>query len=298
MSLALLKRLLLPSRPPSPPGSKSLHSSCDVGEPKTSSLNDTDSEVTLDVEAQCNGLSLGETSKRRFTPSPRMISDAIIGLSDGLTVPFALTAGLSSLGDTRLVVLGGLAELIAGAISMGLGGFIGAKSEAESYRATVTGAKEVIQTSPSQVSSIVQSVFKPFGLGVQTAEDVFQSMQDSPERMLDFIMRFHYQQVEPDTSRPFVSAATIAAGYFFGGFLPLLPYFCVKRNEVLLALWWSIGIMVVALFAFGWTKTGIVCGWSGNHNFWKCAKGALQMVVIGSMAAGAAVGLVRAINHN
>ena len=68
--------------------------------------------------------------RRSFRPTPRMISDAIIGLSDGLTVPFALTAGLSSLGDTRLVVLGGLAELIAGAISMGLGGFIGAKSEA------------------------------------------------------------------------------------------------------------------------------------------------------------------------
>jgi hypothetical protein len=100
--------------------------------------NDSESERTLDVEAQqtsddCRSpQDVAKKSKRkgRFNPSPRMISDAIIGLSDGLTVPFALTAGLSSLGDTRLVVLGGLAELIAGAISMGLGGLLGAKSEA------------------------------------------------------------------------------------------------------------------------------------------------------------------------
>ena len=102
---------------------------------------------------------------------------------------------------------------------------------------------------------------------------------------------------EPATSRPFVSAATIALGYFIGGFIPLLPYFCVKRVEVLLALWWSIGIMAFALFIFGWVKTGVVSGWRGRKNILEGLNGGIQMVVVGGVAAGAAVGLVRAINH-
>ena len=111
-------------------------------------------------------------------------------------------------------------------------------------------------------------------------------------------MRFYHQAPEPDTSRPFVSAGTIAMGYFVGGLVPLLPYFCVKRNEVLLALWWSIGVMVIALFAFGWVKTGVVSGWRGQAKVLACVKGGLQMVIVGGVAAGAAVGMVRAINHD
>ena len=78
--------------------------------------------------------------------------------------------------------------------------------------------------------------------------------------------------------------------------MPLIPYLCVQSDEVLLALWWSIGTMVIALFAFGWVKTGVVSGWHGSRNVWLCTKGALQMVVVGSAAAGAAVGIVRGIN--
>jgi len=77
----------------------------------------------------------------------------------------------------------------------------------------------------------------------------------------------------------------------------LLPYFCVKRTDVLVALWWSIGVMVIALFAFGWIKTSIISGWKGRKNVLAALKGGLQMVVVGGLAAGAAVGLVRAINH-
>ena len=79
--------------------------------------------------------------------------------------------------------------------------------------------------------------------------------------------------------------------------MPLVPYFCVARNEVLLALWISIGVMVVALFAFGWTKTGVVCGWSGRKNIRGCILGGIEMVIVGSVAAAAAVGLVRAIDQ-
>ena len=140
-------------------------------------------------------------------------------------------------------------------------------------------------------------MFEPYGLSAETLESIDRSLQQSPSELLEFLMRFHYQIPEPDTSRPFVSAATIALGYFIGGFVPLLPYFFVGRGNVLQALWWSIGIMVFALFVFGWAKTSIVCGWRGTHNVMAGLKGGTQMVVVGGVAAGAAVGLVRAINH-
>ena len=111
-------------------------------------------------------------------------------------------------------------------------------------------------------------------------------------------MRFHHQASEPDTSRPVVCAITIAAGYFFGGFIPLLPYIILRNGKILTALWWSIGVMVVALFAFGWGKTGIVVGWRGKQNVIAGFKGAMQMTIIGSVAAGAAIGLVRAIDRH
>ena len=126
---------------------------------------------------------------------------------------------------------------------------------------------------------------------------ISKSLHDSPAELLDFLMRFHHQMPAPETSRPFISAATIAAGYFIGGFVPLLPYFCVKNGQVLLALWISIGVMVVALFTFGWCKTGVVNGWRGRKNITRCIIGGVQMVVVGSVAAGAAVGLVRAIDR-
>lgn len=167
----------------------------------------------------------------------------------------------------------------------------------ESYRAMVATTEKMIRTSPCKTSELVADVFKPYGLSAQSTSMISKSLHDSPEELLDFLMRFHHQMPKPDISRPFVCAATIAAGYFIGGFIPLLPYFCVKSDEVLLALWISIGVMVVALFGFGWTKTGIVSGWRGRKNILACLTGAVQMVIVGSAAAGAAVGLVRAMNR-
>lgn len=275
-------------------------------------------EVNGDLEAQKpkESLSAPKSCNQRqwFKVSPRMISDAIIGISDGMTVPFALTAGLASLENKKVVVLGGLAELIAGALSMGLGGFIAAKSEAlaqslaasmktwlmcirESYRATVTSTRKMIKQSPQQTTEMVAEVFKPYSLPTRSLNSITSSLQESPQDMLDFLMRFHHQVPEPDTSRPFICAITIGMSYFLGGLVPLIPYFCVKKNEVLLALWWSIGVMAIALFAFGWTKTGVVVGWRGRKNILAGLKGAVQMTLIGGVAAAAAIGLVRAITH-
>lgn len=167
----------------------------------------------------------------------------------------------------------------------------------QSYRATVATTEKMIQESPFQTANMVHEVFKPYGLSAMTLNNIIKSLHSSPAEMLDFLMRFHHQLAEPDTSRPFVCAITISMGYFLGGLVPLIPYFCVKKHEVMLALYWSIGVMAIALFAFGWVKTGVVVGWRGKANILAGLKGALQMAAIGGIAAAAAVGLVRAIEH-
>lgn len=149
----------------------------------------------------------------------------------------------------------------------------------------------------NEASEVVHEVFGRFRLPTPVIRDAFQSLQDNPEELLDFLMRFHHQMAQPDTSRPFVCAATIAGGYFFGGFIPLIPYFCVARNKVDIGLWWSVGVMAIALFVFGWVKTGVVVGWRGRPKVLQALKSAMQMVLIGGIAAAAAIGLVKGMTH-
>ncbi|PYH43547.1 VIT1/CCC1 transporter family protein [Aspergillus saccharolyticus JOP 1030-1] len=222
----------------------------------------------------------------------RIVSDAIIGLSDGMTVPFALTAGLSALGDTKVVVFGGMAELIAGAISMGLGGYLGAKSEEESYRATLKETKQEIRTDPASVTETISDVFAPYDLPAELVGELTRHLSTSP-MLPSFLMNFHHTVQEPSGSRAWVCALTIALGYFIGGFVPLLPYFFVGPHGAFYALQWSIATMVVALFLFGYGKTCFVSGWKGSQNIWRGLIGGFQMVLVGGVAAGSAMGLVK-----
>lgn len=223
----------------------------------------------------------------------RIVSDAIIGLSDGLTVPFALTAGLSALGDTKVVVFGGLAELLAGAISMGLGGYLGAKSEEASYKATYRSTRTQVLESSGNVSAEISSIFAPYHLPPSTLKDFTHQLitSNSPDAVIDFLMHFQHGTPEPAASRAFVCALTIALAYFVGGFVPLVPYFFA--SDVIEGLIWSISVMIVALFVFGYVKTALVDGWKG----WKCVRcniwGGGQMVIVGGAAAGCAMGVVR-----
>ena len=143
-----------------------------------------------------------------------------------------------------------------------------------------------------------KAIFQSYHLDEKNINQAVESLQSAEEDMLDFLLRFHHQAVEPDANRPWICAVTIAGGYFIGGFIPLLPYIVIRHGKVLTGLYWSIGIMAIALFLFGWGKTGIVVGWSGRQNMIACLKGALQMLMIGSAAAAAAVGLVRAIDRH
>ncbi|ESZ89809.1 hypothetical protein SBOR_9805 [Sclerotinia borealis F-4128] len=255
--------------------------------------HDDDDESTLDLESQ-DSRSEKSSQRKGWRIDARVISDATIGLSDGLTVPFALTAGLSALGSTKVVVYGGIAELFAGAISMGLGGYLGANSELASYHAIRDETIEKISTDPQAVISDLVEVFKPYNLPKHTLEDVTNHLSQSPQ-LVDFVMQFQHCQEEPAASRALQSASTIAAGYFLGGLLPLLPYFFV--SHVYEGLLISIGIMVITLYIFGYVKTAAVIGFRG----WKCIReacfGGIQMVVVGSLAAAVAMGLVKLFNH-
>lgn len=143
----------------------------------------------------------------------------------------------------------------------------------------------------------IAEVFEPYNLPKHTLDDLTQHLADSP-RLVDFVMQFQHCEEEPSASRALESAITIALAYFIGGLLPLLPYFAVGGHEVYTGLYISIAVMVVALFLFGYGKTCVVGGWSGGKNIRDGCFGGVQMVFVGSVAAGAAMGLVKLFSHD
>lgn len=231
-----------------------------------------------------------EKSQEGFLNSfdPRVMSDIIIGLSDGLTVPFALTAGLSSLGSSKLVITGGMAELVSGAISMGLGGYLAAKSELDYYKSEVKKEKLEFFKKPELINQDAAEIMLDLGASESTIASFLKDLDEKPKNLIDFVIRFGKGLEEPAEGREFTSALTIGSGYFLGGFVPLIPYFfcdVVKTGLIV-----SVIVMVITLFIFGYVKTSVSLGEDcGMHR--KVLEG-LQMVAIGSVAAGAAWTLV------
>ncbi|KAK4546566.1 hypothetical protein LTR36_001783 [Oleoguttula mirabilis] len=274
---------------------KAITEKCEALFPRSGECANGRSSTDAESRASTDASTLLEPEpevKKRSRVDPRVVSDAIIGLSDGLTVPFALTAGLSALGNTKIVIFAGLAELTAGAISMGLGGYLGAKSEEESYKATLIDTKHMVDTCSADAATSIKEIFQPYDLPQHLSDDLTFHLAKSPH-LVQFLMHFEHSQPEQAASRAITCALTIACGYFLGGFIPLLPYFLVGKDQVLLALWWSLGVMTVSLFAFGYGKTCFVSGWRGSHHMWEGTKGGVQMVLVGGLAAGSAMGLVR-----
>ena len=164
----------------------------------------------------------------------------------------------------------------------------------ESYKATLTKTQSLVVNSPHHAASLARSVLSTYQFPPPTLDPLISHLANSPTQLTRFLMRFYHCASPPCTSRAYVSALTIAAGYFFGGLLPLLPYFFVK--QVREAFWYSIAMMVLALFVFGFGKTYAVRGWEEGRRSERMAavKGGLQMVIVGGVAAGAATGLVKA----
>src|SRR6201985_76773 len=181
-----------------------------------------------------------------------VVRDIVIGMADGLTVPFALAAGLSgAVKSLHIIVLAGLAEIAAGAIAMGLGGYLAARGDAEHYRSErLREEREVVERRRDEEEEIYE-IFDAYGVERHEAKPVLSALQRNPTAWVDFMMRFELGLEEPQAGRALQSALTIAASYILGGLVPLLPYMLGTTRTHLPA---SVGITLLALLLFGAVK--------------------------------------------
>jgi VIT1/CCC1 family predicted Fe2+/Mn2+ transporter len=229
--------------------------------------------------------------ERHFTAG-ETVRDIVIGMSDGLTVPFALAAGLTGAIDhVAIIVTAGLAEIAAGSIAMGLGGYLAAKSDAEHYAKEREREKREVKEIPEEEMREVAEVFHSYGLTKKESEPIVEALAQHPQKWVDFMMRFELGLEKPDPKRAIVSALTIAFAYVAGGLIPLAPYIFaayLKPMQVGTALLFSVALTLLALFVFGFIK--------GRYTGTRPMRSALQTALIGSVAAGAAFLIARAIS--
>jgi VIT1/CCC1 family predicted Fe2+/Mn2+ transporter len=218
--------------------------------------------------------------------SSESVRDVVIGMADGLTVPFALAAGLSGAVDsTTVVVTAGLAEVAAGAIAMGLGGYLAARTDAEHYRSEWNRETRETKDLPEAELKEVRDILVSHGVTEAQADGVAQSLAKDPARWVRFMMRFELGLEEPDPSRAPRSALTIGGAYVVGGLIPLLPYFLAA--SVAAALPYSVASTLVALFLFGGVK--------GHLTGAPPLRSATQTAIVGGLAAAAAFGIARLV---
>ena len=205
-----------------------------------------------------------------------VVRDAVIGLSDGLTVPFALAAGLTGAVDsTAVVVTAGLAEIVAGSIAMGLGGYLAGKSDVEHYASEREREELETQQKPEIEALEVEELLQRYGVTAEQSAPVVEALRRRPLGL-----------VQPDPRRAVTSGAVIAAAYIVGGLIPLCPY--MLRSSAQGALPWSIAVTGTALAVFGWIRGRLTGVWP--------VRTALQTILIGGLAAAAAFLIARAIS--
>jgi VIT1/CCC1 family predicted Fe2+/Mn2+ transporter len=215
------------------------------------------------------------------------VRDVVIGMSDGLTVPFALAAGLAGAVDSNFVVLiAGIAEVVAGSIAMGLGGYLAARTEADHYKAELEREEREVRELPQVETEEVRTVFRQYGLEGEALEQATLAITRNPKVWVNFMMKEELGLEEPDPKRALRSALTIGGSYVAGGAIPLLPYLLPLSIEQSLLL--SAGVTLVALGIFGTFKARF----TGLPLF----KGAWQTVLVGGLAAGAAYALAKLVS--
>jgi VIT1/CCC1 family predicted Fe2+/Mn2+ transporter len=223
--------------------------------------------------------------ERHFTAS-ELVRDIVIGMSDGLTVPFALAAGLSGVDvvtTSKVVVMAGLAEVAAGSIAMGLGGYLAAKGDAEHYASEKHREEVEVVNLPDVEREEVASVFRDYGLTETQIEPILQAFENNHPAWVDFMMRFELGLEQPDPRRALTSALTIAGAYIAGGMIPLAPYMVIAHPRD--GLWVSVLVTIVALAIFGYVK--------GYFTGTRPARSAMHTTLIGGLAAGAAFLIAR-----
>jgi VIT1/CCC1 family predicted Fe2+/Mn2+ transporter len=224
--------------------------------------------------------------EHHFTAS-KAVRDIVIGMSDGLTVPFALAAGLTgAISQTHLIVTAGFAEIAAGSIAMGLGGYLAARGDAEHYASEKIREEEEIIRIPDAEAEEVRDIFRTYGLTDAESLTVVDSLRRRPKDWVTFMMRFELGLEEPEVNRAWKSALTIATAYIVGGIIPLSAYLIL--SDVHRALVLSVIVTLIALAVFGGVKarfTGV-----------PVLRGALQTTLIGGLAAAAAFGIAHWIS--
>ncbi len=224
--------------------------------------------------------------ERHFTAS-EVIRDLVIGMSDGLTVPFALAAGLSgAVQSNPLIVTAGLAEIAAGGIAMGLGGYLAAKGDAEHYYREHQREVQEVREKPEEEKHEVKEVFRRYGLTDAEIEPILRALQSRPKDWVNFMMHFELGIEEPHPARAVGSAATISGAYIAAGLIPLAPYMLLRNTQAAFVA--SAAITMIALFVFGYVK--------GRLTSTAPLKGAVQMLVVGGLAAAAAFLIARLVS--
>jgi VIT1/CCC1 family predicted Fe2+/Mn2+ transporter len=226
-----------------------------------------------------------EGEEKHFQSSEK-VRDFVIGMSDGLTVPFALAAGLSGAVDSAsIVITAGLAEIAAGSIAMGLGGYLAGRTEIEHYEAEEKREYEEIETLHEVEIRETKEIFAEYGLNEQLQETIAREMAKNPKKWVDFMMRFELGLERPDKNRAHQSAFIISLSYIIGGLIPLSAYFFT--TNVHQGLIYSTIITLICLVVFGLIKSKL----TGQP----LLKGALRVALVGALAAAAAFVLAKLI---
>ncbi len=224
--------------------------------------------------------------EKHFTAG-ESVRDVVIGMSDGLTVPFALAAGLTgAIASSHIIVTAGLAEIAAGSIAMGLGGYLAARSDAEHYASEQRREREEIVTVPEVEAREVTEIFQGYGLTPAESATVVAALRRRPKDWVDFMMRFELGLEKPEPGRALRSALTIALSYVVGGMIPLSAYLMMADAHRALGV--SVTVTLLSLLVFGAVK--------GRFTGASMVRSGLQTVLIGGLAAVAAFGIARWIS--
>jgi vacuolar iron transporter family protein len=225
-------------------------------------------------------------SEKHFTSSD-VVRDMVIGMSDGLTVPFALAAGLSgAVAASNIIITAGLAEIAAGSIAMGLGGYLAARSDAEHYASEEAREHMEVEHRVEDEIAEVNEIFQAYGMTPETIAPIVEALRRNPKKWVEFMMRFELGLEKPDPRRALHSALTIAGAYILGGLVPLGPYFLISNPKSGLIL--SVALTLAALGIFGYVK--------GHFTGARPFRSTLQTMLIGGLAASAAFVIARAIS--
>ncbi len=235
------------------------------------------------------GDAIAHNHEENHLKSSDLLRDVVIGMSDGLTVPFALAAGLSgAVVSSGIIVIAGIAEIAAGSIAMGLGGYLAGKTEQDHYKSEVRREYDEVENLRHIEIQETKEFFANIGLSAELQEQATEEIAKDKDRWVDFMMKYELGLEKPDPKRATKSALNIGMSYVVGGIIPLSPYFFIDHSTE--ALKYSVAATLLCLFIFGYFKSRV----TGVNVWW----GAIRVMMIGAIAAAAAYGVAKLFGTN